>query len=106
LFRPIEVLSYLRNAVLQLAFKDAIFQLYALANGAIFHFFSKQLRLPFNGACESFQTRSGMRKVLRRYGFQDIEFEVRGRGFLCSARKRVSTAHEGAISAQRSQALQ
>jgi ubiquinone/menaquinone biosynthesis C-methylase UbiE len=106
LFRPSEVLSYLRNAIVKLAFKDVVFQLYALANGVVFHCFAKQFRLPFNGACESFQTRSSMRRVLGRYGFRDIEFEVKGRAFLCSARKRGGAAQEEAISAQRSQALQ
>ena len=45
---------------------------WAIANGFIFHFSGRTLRLPFsNHFYDSFQTYSGMKRILREHGFAD-----------------------------------
>lgn len=68
------------------AWKDVLFRLYAMCNGAAFHFFGLQFRFPWKNRYESFQTRSGFARTLRQLGFIDIRFPA-GRHFLCTARK-------------------
>lgn len=51
--------------------RGRLFQLYVLANGVVFHLTLRQLRCPGRG-CESFQTRSAMRRALRAAGFDAV----------------------------------
>ena len=64
--------------------KNALYQLYVLANGLLFHLAQRQLRLP-NRRIESFQTRHAIRRALRRAGFEDVTL-ARGRHFVATAR--------------------
>lgn len=81
-----KVMHHLFDSIKAGAWKDVLFRLYAISNGAAFHFFGLQFRFPANGRCESFQTRSGFTRALGRLGFVDIHF-LRGRHFLCTANK-------------------
>lgn len=64
--------------------KNALYQLYVVANGLLFHLTQRQLRLP-NHRIESFQTRSAIRRALRTAGFEDVTL-ARGRHFVATAR--------------------
>jgi ubiquinone/menaquinone biosynthesis C-methylase UbiE len=68
------------------AWKDVLFRFYVTANGLAFHFCEAQLRFPRGHRCESFQTRAGFARTLRRLGFDEIRFP-KGRHFLCTAHK-------------------
>ena len=58
--------------------------LYVFANGAAFHFLQKQF--PLGARQESFQTKAGITRALRRAGFREIQIP-RGKRFLVTARK-------------------
>lgn len=64
--------------------KNALYQLYVLANGLLFHLTQRQLRLP-NRKIESFQTRHAIRRALEKAGFEDVTI-ARGRHFVATAR--------------------
>lgn len=82
-------LSHLKGAVRNLALKEAVFLSYVVTNGVIFHYFGRQFRLPIDGRCESFQTKSGMQRCLQRFGFTDIQFQQDKHFiFVCTARKK------------------
>jgi ubiquinone/menaquinone biosynthesis C-methylase UbiE len=81
-----KVAQHLVHSVKAGAWKDVLFRLYAISNGAAFHFFGAQFRFPWNNLCESFQTRSGFTRILGRLGFVHICFP-QGRHFLCTADK-------------------
>ena len=80
------VARHLLGSIRAGAWKDVLFRLYAISNGAAFHFFGLQFRFPWKSRCESFQTRSGFARTLRRLGFIDICFQ-QDRHFLCTAKK-------------------
>ncbi len=65
------------------------FQMYVLANGFCLHLFSRQIRFPFTTRCESFQTGSGMRRVLRKSGFEQIRI-YQQQHFVVTAQKPLS----------------
>lgn len=67
--------------------KNALYQLYVLANGLLFHLTQRQLRLP-NRRIESFQTRRAIRRALRKAGFEDVTI-ARGRHFVATARAAI-----------------
>lgn len=81
-----KTLRHLARSLKVLEWKDVIFQCYVIVNGLSLHLFKKQFRFPVNGSCESFQTASGMRKMLAGSSFTDITLS-KGRHFLCMARK-------------------
>ncbi len=78
--------AHLKQSLRTGAFKDVVFRSYVIANGVLFHCFGKQVRFPPNGRCESFQTRGGMERALKKAGFADIRMPA-GHGFICTARK-------------------
>jgi ubiquinone/menaquinone biosynthesis C-methylase UbiE len=94
------VARHLLGSIRAGAWKDVLFRLYAISNGAAFHFFGLQFRFPWKSRCESFQTRSGFRRTLRRLGFIDVSFP-QGRHFLCTANKpgRITLTRASASSA-------
>ena len=54
--------------------RGALYQVYVLINGMTLHLFNKQFALPFRGGrYESFQTRSGITRILRATGFESIK---------------------------------
>jgi len=54
--------------------KNLIYRSYVIANGLLLHVFSFTIRYPLARCrCESFQTKSGIRRALRHCGFADIE---------------------------------
>lgn len=69
--------------------KNALYQLYVVANGLLFHLTLRQLRLP-GGRIESFQTASSIRRALRKAGFEDVTL-ARGRHFVATARAHGSS---------------
>lgn len=50
--------------------RNIAFRLYVLVNGGALHMLAWNFRLPFRNRCESFQTRRGMERVMRRAGFE------------------------------------
>jgi len=55
-----------------------LYHLYVVLNGLSLHLARRQFRYPFNRArCESFQTVSGMKRVLRAAGFEDVSITRR-----------------------------
>jgi ubiquinone/menaquinone biosynthesis C-methylase UbiE len=64
--------------------KSWLYMAYVALNGLIFHFTLKTASV--FGRCESWQTRSGMKRLLARTGFTEIEFHVTDRCFLVTAR--------------------
>lgn len=73
--------------VYRLRLKGAVYRLYALANGIALHFLGKQFHLPLAPhRCESCQTTGGIRKALRRAGFESIDVR-RDTFFVVTAQK-------------------
>jgi ubiquinone/menaquinone biosynthesis C-methylase UbiE len=66
-------------------YKSWIFFAYILLNSAVFDLTQRQF--PFLGRYESFQTRSGIARALRKKGFESISIG-RGKHFLVTARSR------------------
>jgi len=77
-------------------YKDVFFRSYVLANGYFMHFFGRMLAFPYPSLLrcnssirrrkyESFQTEIGMRKLLLKNGFRDIEF-TKNRHFVVTAK--------------------
>ncbi len=61
--------------------KEILFQFYVITNSLLLHFAGKQFSFPLKrGVCESFQTVTGIRRLLRASGFGRIE--VRKEKFL------------------------
>lgn len=71
--------------------KDVLFRLFVLLNGSLLHLSGRVLPFPRNGRFESFQTRTGMQRLLARHGFEDIEV-LRGRHFVVTARTPAKVA--------------
>jgi ubiquinone/menaquinone biosynthesis C-methylase UbiE len=67
----------------QANWKGKIYFAYIAANGLCFHFLQSQFRL--GRRYESFQTESGMRRALRKQGFQVVTVD-RGAHFVMTAR--------------------
>lgn len=81
------VLNETLQAVTHLQIKRAVVCLYVLANGMLLNSFGKEFHLPFRkDYYESFQTKRGIRKLLRKAGFKDIQVERNG-FFVATARK-------------------
>jgi SAM-dependent methyltransferase len=58
--------------------KPVLHRLYVLCNGTLMNAFGVELRSPFNGRYESFQTVRAMRRELARLGFRDVARDARG----------------------------
>ena len=71
------------NQARQANVKGWLFFAYVLANSVLFHLLQRQFSL--FGRQESFQTRRGIVRALRRAGFQDIQVEQKAH-FLVTAR--------------------
>lgn len=81
------VLKETARALSRLKIKRAAICLYVIANGLALNSLGKEFHLPFRkDYYESFQTIRGIRELLRKAGFEDIEAE-RGNFFVASARK-------------------
>lgn len=80
-------LKQLKNSVLKFQIKDIIFRIYVIANGILFHLFQKQFAFPVNNRYESFQTESGITKVLKNAGFRNLAIQ-KGTHFTVTAQKR------------------
>jgi len=50
--------------------RNIFYRMYVLVNGLALHMLSRNFRLPYRNRCESFQTRRGMERVMRRAGFE------------------------------------
>jgi len=59
-------------SIVHFRIKGIISQIYVLLNGAALHFFQWQFPFPVIQRYESFQTKSGIRKVLKANGFKNI----------------------------------
>lgn len=56
--------------------RDALFRVYVILNGVLFHLTGRQVRFPVGRRpCESFQTSRGMRRALYLRGFDIVEIE-------------------------------
>lgn len=74
-------------AVSRLQVKRALVCLYVIANGIVLNLVGKEFHLPFRkDYYESFQTIGGIKKLLRRAGFDEIKAERNG-FFVATARK-------------------
>lgn len=84
-----QVFTRLRECVRQRDWRSALRRLYALANGALFHFTGREVRAPgrHGSRFESFQTPQRMRLELEALGFEDIRIERRASFFVVTARK-------------------
>jgi ubiquinone/menaquinone biosynthesis C-methylase UbiE len=75
------------EALYRLRIKRAVVCLYVIANGAILNSFGKEFHLPFRkDYYESFQTIRGIKKLLLKAGFDNIQAERNG-FFVATARK-------------------
>jgi len=74
-------------ALSRLKIRRAVVCFYVMVNGMMLNSFGKEFHLPFRkDYYESFQTVKGIRKLLRKAGFDDIRAERNG-FFVASARK-------------------
>lgn len=81
------VLKETLDAITRLKIKRAVVCLYVLANGIVLNSWGKEFHLPFRkDYFESFQTVRGIRKLLRKVGFDEIIAERDG-FFVATARK-------------------
>jgi SAM-dependent methyltransferase len=76
----------LAEDIRQLRLRALVQDLYVTINGVALHVSGREFPLPFRRRYESFQTESGMRRILRRAGFERIEID-RSRSFVVTARK-------------------
>lgn len=84
---PSMVLREMRDALAQWKIKRAIVCVYVIGNGILLNSLGKQFQLPFKRHYhESFQTTGGIKKLLQKAGFRDIQTE-RTRFFVATARK-------------------
>jgi hypothetical protein len=67
--------------------KDILFRAYVLCNGAVFALTCRQFPFWPKRCFESFQTISGMERVMRQAGFAEIRVAC-GAHFICTARKK------------------
>jgi ubiquinone/menaquinone biosynthesis C-methylase UbiE len=80
-------LRHLERLVLKFRVRKIIFCIYVIANGIVFHLFGKLFAFPFRNRYESFQTKSGITRVLKNIGFTNVAIQ-RGKHFLVSAQKQ------------------
>lgn len=82
--------THLRRSLRSLQFKDVLYRTYVILNGSLYHYFGTLIRFPLKRSrIESFQTKAGMFRGLRRAGFSDVQVQEKGHGlFLVTARKR------------------
>lgn len=65
------------------ALAAAVYRVYVILNGVLFHVTGRTVAFPLNRArTESFQTRGALRRGLERAGFTDVAFPDTGRGHL------------------------
>lgn len=75
------------EAITRLKIKRAVVCLYVIANGIVLNSLGKEFHLPFRrNYYESFQTIRGIRRLLRKLGFEEIQAERNG-FFVAAARK-------------------
>ncbi|MFN7943846.1 MAG: class I SAM-dependent methyltransferase [Blastocatellia bacterium] len=78
----------LRRALRETRLKSLLYQSYVMVNGLLFHLTGRQFRYPLNQQrCESFQTRAGMIRAMKRAGFTEVTAEE-GRFFISTAVRR------------------
>ena len=66
-------LRKLRSSIVHLRGRALVFDMYTLLNGLALHVAGRQFRYPLNRIrCESFQTVSGIKRILHDAGFQTI----------------------------------
>ena len=70
---PTMTIKHLLKSLKRFLYKDVIHRHYVIINGLIFHFFGLQFAFPINGKYESFQTKKGMVRILKRSGFDNIK---------------------------------
>lgn len=81
------VLKETLGALRRLQIRRLVVCLYVIANGIALNSVGKEFHLPFRkGYYESFQTINGIRKLLRKIGFDEIKAEQNG-FFVATARK-------------------
>jgi ubiquinone/menaquinone biosynthesis C-methylase UbiE len=66
--------------------RSALHRVYVIANGILAHFTGREIPSPKSGRYESFQTEGGIRRQLRRAGFEGIHIDKRN-FFVVSAAK-------------------
>jgi ubiquinone/menaquinone biosynthesis C-methylase UbiE len=76
----------LRRSATQRRYKDVAYCCFILFNGMLFDTFGKQLSL--QGRFETYQSKRGMRRALRRAGLELTEFEDCGKATLLVLRAR------------------
>ena len=76
--------SFSWKQALQSNYKGRIFFLYIVLNSLFLHYCHRQW--PFMGRYESFQTETGIRRILEANGFGDVSVKRGGRQFLVTAR--------------------
>jgi SAM-dependent methyltransferase len=69
-----EMVEQLRQARI----KPVLHRMYVMGNGALMNGFGLEVRSPFSGRFESFQTARAMRRELSRLGFRDVSLDPRG----------------------------
>jgi ubiquinone/menaquinone biosynthesis C-methylase UbiE len=80
-------LQNLRSSIVHRRGRAVFYQLYTLLNGFALHVSGRQFRYPLNRTrCESFQTVSGIKRILHHAGFQAISV-IEKPFFVASARK-------------------
>jgi ubiquinone/menaquinone biosynthesis C-methylase UbiE len=68
--------------------RGAVFEIYRLLNTAALHLCGVQVRYPLRRSrIESYQTEAGVRRVLRRSGFEDVAITRPPRQFIVTARR-------------------
>lgn len=77
---------HLKQSIRNFHIKDIIYRSYVIVNGMAFHFWGKLFSFPIINRYESFQSRSGMKKCMKKYGFVDICMQDDDH-FICTARK-------------------
>ena len=78
----------LLDDVRHLRWRSTVYQCFILVNGVLLATTGRQLTFPFGrDRRETFQTAGGMRRALRRAGFESIAFERHERAFIVTARR-------------------
>lgn len=73
---PREAAGHLWRSLRHSNLRDALFRVYVVFNGVLFHLTGRQIRSPLRGRrCESFQTPRAMRRALHGSGFDHVEIE-------------------------------
>lgn len=76
-------LGELRASLIRRQWRGALYRLFVLCNGVVLHFSGRQFSLAWlGGRRETFQTRRGMRRALRRSGFDRASIALQSGRFL------------------------